>query len=66
MNKLCLGLQIVTILTLLNNENSLIIAISSTQQDPSSEVDSHSSGHETPRLLRNTKVHYRVHKGLLL
>jgi hypothetical protein len=33
------------------------------EQSPSWQANSHSAGQEIPRLLRNTKVHYRVHKS---
>jgi hypothetical protein len=33
------------------------------EQNPSSEANSHSSGQQISRLLRNLKVHYRVHNS---
>jgi hypothetical protein len=33
------------------------------QQSPSSEANSHSASQQILRLLRNPKVHYRVHKN---
>jgi hypothetical protein len=46
-----------------NNNNVSIIIITPWRQSPSWEANSYSASQETPLLLWNPKVHYRLHKS---